>query len=165
MVEDGTFDGAVLVLNYTYTAWGIWYSKPLFAEQGLDVPEDLGRDDRAVRTIKAAGIAPVDVPGQVPGVHELADAEHGGQDRRHWTCVKAVDNLRAERVEARRVKAAAEAFARARRASGYIMPGSEALSHTESQAAWCQGKAAFIPCGSWLERRAEGRRARPASTW
>ena len=31
------------------------------------------------------------------------------------------------------------------------MSGSEALSHTEAQAAWCQKKAAFIPCGSWLE--------------
>jgi N-acetylglucosamine transport system substrate-binding protein len=31
------------------------------------------------------------------------------------------------------------------------MAGSEALSHTESQNAWCKGQAAFIPCGSWLE--------------
>jgi N-acetylglucosamine transport system substrate-binding protein len=31
------------------------------------------------------------------------------------------------------------------------MAGSEALTHTEAQAAWSNGKAAFIPCGSWLE--------------
>ncbi len=34
---------------------------------------------------------------------------------------------------------------------GFIMDGTEALSHTESQAAWLQGDAAFIPCGTWLE--------------
>jgi len=34
---------------------------------------------------------------------------------------------------------------------GFIMEGTEALSHTESQAAWLQGNAAFIPCGTWLE--------------
>jgi N-acetylglucosamine transport system substrate-binding protein len=39
---------------------------------------------------------------------------------------------------------------------GYIMSGSEALSHTEAQAAWCQNKAAFIPCGSWLESEQKG---------
>jgi len=32
-----------------------------------------------------------------------------------------------------------------------IMPGTEGLTHTEAQAAWLQGKAVFIPCGSWLE--------------
>jgi N-acetylglucosamine transport system substrate-binding protein len=31
------------------------------------------------------------------------------------------------------------------------MPGTEALNHTESQTEWLKGKAAFIPCGTWLE--------------
>jgi N-acetylglucosamine transport system substrate-binding protein len=33
----------------------------------------------------------------------------------------------------------------------YIMAGTEGLNHTESQAEWLKGKAAFIPCGTWLE--------------
>jgi len=33
----------------------------------------------------------------------------------------------------------------------YIMEGTEGLNHTESQAEWLRGKAAFIPCGTWLE--------------
>jgi N-acetylglucosamine transport system substrate-binding protein len=33
----------------------------------------------------------------------------------------------------------------------YIMTGTEGLNHTESQAEWLNGKAAFIPCGTWLE--------------
>ncbi len=32
-----------------------------------------------------------------------------------------------------------------------IMPGTEGLTHTESQAEWLQGNAVFIPSGSWLE--------------
>jgi len=32
-----------------------------------------------------------------------------------------------------------------------MLEGSEALSHTESQAEWLQGKAVFIPNGNWLE--------------
>jgi hypothetical protein len=34
---------------------------------------------------------------------------------------------------------------------GYIMQGTEGLDHIQSQTAWNQGKAAFIPSGSWLE--------------
>jgi N-acetylglucosamine transport system substrate-binding protein len=34
---------------------------------------------------------------------------------------------------------------------GDIMEGTEALNHTESQAEWLKGRAAFIPCGTWLE--------------
>ena len=35
--------------------------------------------------------------------------------------------------------------------NGYIMEGTPGLTHTESQAEWLQKKAAFIPCGTWLE--------------
>ncbi len=31
------------------------------------------------------------------------------------------------------------------------MSGTEGLTHTESQAEWLQGKAVFIPSGTWLE--------------
>ena len=31
------------------------------------------------------------------------------------------------------------------------MEGTAGLTHTESQAEWLNGKAAFIPCGTWLE--------------
>jgi N-acetylglucosamine transport system substrate-binding protein len=31
------------------------------------------------------------------------------------------------------------------------MEGTEGLNHTESQAEWLKGNAAFIPCGIWLE--------------
>ena len=34
--------------------------------------------------------------------------------------------------------------------------GTEGLTHTESQTAWLQGKAAFIPCGNWLENEMKG---------
>src|SRR3954454_11300596 len=30
VVDDGTFGGGCVALNYTYTVWGLWYSKPLF---------------------------------------------------------------------------------------------------------------------------------------
>jgi N-acetylglucosamine transport system substrate-binding protein len=35
--------------------------------------------------------------------------------------------------------------------NGWIFPGSEAMTHTESQQIFVDGKAAMVPCGSWLE--------------
>jgi N-acetylglucosamine transport system substrate-binding protein len=34
---------------------------------------------------------------------------------------------------------------------GYMLPGTEGLDHIQSQTRWNEHKAAFIPCGSWLE--------------
>lgn len=149
VVEDGTFDAAPLVLNFTYTAWGLWYSKPLFASKGWAYPKTWDEMIALCATIKAAGIAPWTYQGKYPEYMNdpllSMAAKTGGAD-----LIKAVDNLEPNAWKADGLKAAAEAFAELA-AKGYIMSGSEALSHTEAQAAWCQGKAAFIPSGSWLE--------------
>jgi N-acetylglucosamine transport system substrate-binding protein len=149
VVEDGTFDGSTLVLNFTYTAWGLWYSKPLFASKGWTYPKTWDEMIALCATIKAAGIAPWTYQGKYPEYMNdpllSMAAKTGGED-----LLKAVDNLQPNAWKSDAFKGAAEAFAELA-AKGYIMAGSEALSHTESQAAWCQGKAAFIPCGSWLE--------------
>ena len=48
------------------------------------------------------------------------------------------------------MKAAAEAWHQIVK-DGFILQGSPGLDHNQSQTEWCQGKAAFISCGSWLE--------------
>ena len=149
VVEDGTFDNACLVLNFTYTVWGLWYSKPLFASKGWTYPKTWDEMLALCATIRASGVAPWTYQGKYPEyindpLLSMA-AKTGGAD-----LVKAVDNLQPNAWKADGLKGAAEAFAELA-GKGYIMSGSEALSHTEAQAAWCQGKAAFIPCGSWLE--------------
>ncbi|GAA4965148.1 N-acetylglucosamine/diacetylchitobiose ABC transporter substrate-binding protein [Actinoplanes utahensis] len=149
VVEDGTFDGSTVTLNFTYTVWGLWYSKALFAERGWTYPKTWAEMLTLCETIKKAGIAPWTYQGKYP--EYLNDplltmaAKTGGLD-----LVKAVDNLEPAAWRQPGLTQAAEAFAELA-GKGYLMSGSEALSHTEAQAAWCQRKAAFIPCGSWLE--------------
>ena len=63
---------------------------------------------------------------------------------------KAIDNLEdgAWKTEAvKTVVGRIEEFVK----KGWVLPGSEGLSHLQSQQAWLDGKAAFIPCGTWLE--------------
>ncbi|MGA5304832.1 N-acetylglucosamine/diacetylchitobiose ABC transporter substrate-binding protein [Nucisporomicrobium flavum] len=154
VVDDGTFDKVPRTLNFTYTVWGLWYSKKLFAAKGWAYPKTWDDMLALCATIKAAGIAPWTYQGKYPEyindpLLSMA-AKTGGLEQ-----VKAVDNLEPNAWKAPGLVSAAEAFAELA-AKGYIMGGSEALSHTEAQAAWCQGKAAFIPCGSWLESEQKG---------
>jgi N-acetylglucosamine transport system substrate-binding protein len=154
VVEDGTFDAVPRTLNFTYTVWGLWYSKKLFAARGWAYPTTWDDMLALCATIKAAGIAPWTYQGKYP--EYINDpllgmaAKTGG-----LALVEAVDNLEPNAWRAPGLISAAEAFAELA-AKGYLMSGSEALSHTEAQAAWCHGKAAFIPCGSWLESEQKG---------
>jgi N-acetylglucosamine transport system substrate-binding protein len=154
VVEDGTFGSDVVALNFTYTVWGLWYSKSLFAQHGWSYPKTWDEMLALCATIKKAGIAPWTYQGKYPEyindpLLSMA-AKTGGPD-----LVKAVDNLEPNAWKAEGLTSAAAAFAELA-GKGYLMAGSEALSHTEAQAAWCKRKAAFIPCGSWLESEQKG---------
>ncbi|HEY0535328.1 MAG TPA: N-acetylglucosamine/diacetylchitobiose ABC transporter substrate-binding protein [Actinoplanes sp.] len=154
VVDDGTFGGKAVALNFTYTVWGIWYSKPFFEQRGWSYPQTWDDMVALCATIKKSGVAPWTYQGKYP--EYLNDpllsmaAKIGGPD-----LVTAVDNLEPGAWRADGLAQAAAAFAELA-GKGYIMSGSEALSHTEAQAAWCQKKAAFIPCGSWLESEQKG---------
>ena len=154
VVDDGTFGRTTVALNFTYTVWGLWFSKPFFAERGWQFPTTWTEMLSLCETIKKAGVAPWTYQGKYPEyindpLLSMA-AKAGGPD-----LIKAVDNLEPGAWKQAGLVQAATAFAELA-GRGYLMSGSEALSHTEAQAAWCQRKAAFIPCGSWLESEQKG---------
>ncbi|BCB87073.1 N-acetylglucosamine/diacetylchitobiose ABC transporter substrate-binding protein [Phytohabitans suffuscus] len=149
VVEDGTFDGKVFVLNYSSVLWGIWYSRSLFARNGWTYPTTWAEMLTLGDEIKKTGVAPWTWQGKFPEymndpLVSLA-AKAGGHE-----LVRSVDNLEPGVWRSPSMLAAAGAIHQLA-VRGHIMPGSEALSHTEAQNAWSKGQAAFIPCGSWLE--------------
>ena len=146
----GVFDGVQRYLNIAFTIFGVWYSKSLFAEKGWEYPQTWDAMMDLSENIKAEGIAPWTYQGKFPqymifGLLEPLVEKIGGVEV--W---KAVDNLE---PEAWRNPAMVEALTKMKALydNGYIMDGTEGLTHTESQAEWLQGKAAFIPSGTWLE--------------
>jgi N-acetylglucosamine transport system substrate-binding protein len=149
VVEEGTYDGKALILNYSSVLWGVWYSKSLFAKHGWTFPKTWADMLSLNDEIKKAGLAPWTWQGKYPEymndpLVSLA-AKAGGLE-----LVKSIDNLEPNAWKSPAMTAAAEAIYQLA-VRGHIMTGSEALSHTEAQNAWCKGQAAFIPCGSWLE--------------
>jgi N-acetylglucosamine transport system substrate-binding protein len=148
--DSGVYDGIQYELNIAYSVAGIWYSSSLFKEKGWTYPKTWPEMMDMCETIKSAGIAPWTYQGKYPGymifgllsgliykkggVQPMIDIDNLVDGA--WGNAAVVDSLK-------------EMYQLAE--NDYIMEGTEGLNHTESQAEWLKGNAAFIPCGIWLE--------------
>lgn len=145
---DGLFNGVQHVLNYVYNVTGIWYNQALFDANGWTYPTTWDEMLTLCQTIKDSGIAPWTYQGQYPQYMGMVLYQmiwkNGG-----WDAILKLDNLAEDAWTQEPVRQSLEAI-RALWDNEYILDGTAALSHTESQSEWLQGRAAFIPCGSWL---------------
>lgn len=148
-VETGTLDGKMYSLSYIYTVWGLWYSGKLFKQHGWTAPKTWKDFISLSGEIKKAGIAPFAHQGKYPYYINVAImdliAKNGGPDLQ-----KRIDSLDPTAWDDPAVKAGIDAIYEIV-TNGFLLPGTNGLTHIESQTAWNQYKAAFIPCGSWLE--------------
>ena len=149
--DTGQFDGVQYYLNLSYTVSGIWYSKSLFEEKGWTYPTTWDEMLAFCEQLKTEGeMSGWTYQGKYPqymnfGVLMPLVYKHGGLQ-----VIIDQDNLVPGSFSGPAVEAALKQI-QALYTNGYIMPGTEGLTHTESQAEWLQKKAAFIPCGTWLE--------------
>ncbi|MPZ80527.1 MAG: carbohydrate ABC transporter, N-acetylglucosamine/diacetylchitobiose-binding protein [Actinophytocola sp.] len=148
-VEQGTFGDAPYVMHMALTVFGLWYNKTLFDKHQWEVPTTWDEMTALCTEIKKAGVA----PWTYQGIHArymnwpllTMAAKLGGAD-----ILKAIDNLEEGAWGNEAVKESANALAGLRK-SGFFLAGSEGMDHIQSQGQWSAGKAAFVPCGSWLE--------------
>ncbi|OZM82191.1 N-acetylglucosamine/diacetylchitobiose ABC transporter substrate-binding protein [Pseudonocardia sp. MH-G8] len=155
VIEQGTFGDQFLILNYVYETYAMWYSKPLFEQNGWAVPTTWDEMTALCEQVKAAGISPFAYGGTNAADYVLdlnlgAAIKQGGMD-----VVRKIDNLEPGSWTQDTVLAATQGLEEMV-AKGYFMPGSEGLKHTEAQTAWTQGQAAFYVSGSWLENEMKG---------
>jgi N-acetylglucosamine transport system substrate-binding protein len=160
VLDVGTYDGKVYLLNYGYTVFGIWYNAKVFREHNWTPPKTWADFKTLAPQIKAAGIAPWAHAGKYPYYMGVPIMDWAGKAGGKQVLID-IDNLKpnAWRVDA--VKASLNAVLEMVH-NGWMLPGTEGMSHTESQQAFLDGKAAFLPCGSWLEN--EMRKTTPAGT-
>jgi N-acetylglucosamine transport system substrate-binding protein len=146
----GVIDGKQYALNIAYSVAGVWYSKTLFGEKGWVYPKTWSDMMNLCETIKTSGIAPWTYQGKYPGYMIFGLLEGLIFKKGGVQAMIDIDNL----VDGAWGKPAVvdslnEMYQLA--TNDYIMTGTEGLNHTESQAEWLKGNAAFIPCGIWLE--------------
>lgn len=145
---DGVFNGSQYVLNYIRSVNAIWYNQALFDQNGWEYPTTWDEMLALCQTIKDAGIAPWTYQGQFPQYIRTPFVQMvwktGG-----WDALLKLDNLAEDAWTQDVVRAGLEAWKKLYDQE-FILSGTEALTHTEAQSEWLQGKAAFLPCGSWL---------------
>ena len=154
-IEKGQFGSDKMYqLNYSYTVYGVWYSKT--ALERLDVEYPRTWDDMLAVCAKAKkkGIAGWTYAGKHP--YYLAFtmypfiAKIGGRE-----VIEAIDNLEPDAWRHEAVAKAFEAYYELQ-AKGYVLEGTPAIDHIQSQTQWTKGKALFIPNGSWVENESKG---------
>ncbi len=148
--DGGVVDGVQYALNIAYSVAGIWYSSTLFKDKGWIYPKTWPQMLDMCETIKSSGIAPWAYQGKYPGYMIFGLLSGMIYKKGGVQPMIAIDNLadNAWRHDAV-IKSIQEMYQLAE--NDYIMEGTEGLNHTESQAEWLKGNAAFIPCGIWLE--------------
>ncbi|MFF3285809.1 N-acetylglucosamine/diacetylchitobiose ABC transporter substrate-binding protein [Streptomyces sp. NPDC003023] len=153
IVEMGQFDGSpVWVFYYAYTVYGVWYSQK--ALDGLDAAYPETWDEMLALCAKAKkkGIAGWTYAGKHPyyipfSLYPMI-AKVGGRE-----VLDAIDNLEPNAWKHPAVKTCFEAYYELFK-KGYVLQGTPGLDHIQSQTAWTEGKALFIPNGSWVENEA-----------
>jgi N-acetylglucosamine transport system substrate-binding protein len=152
--ETGVYDGKQFLLQYIVSVQSIWYSSSWMTEKGYAYPKTWTEMMDLCEEIKGSGISPWLTTGVHPQyilgfVFNQMLWKHDPQ------AIINIDNLEADAWKAPAVQETLEAlYMLADR--DYIGAGWEGLDHTQSQAEWLQGKAIFLPCGSWLENEMAG---------
>ncbi|MFJ2554207.1 MULTISPECIES: N-acetylglucosamine/diacetylchitobiose ABC transporter substrate-binding protein [unclassified Streptomyces] len=153
VVEMGQLDGdPVWIMYYAYTVYGVWYSQTALDRLDAEYPEDWDGMLALCAKAKKKGIAGWTYAGKYPYYIPFSlypfIGKIGGRE-----VLDAIDNLEPNSWKHPAVKAAFEAYYELFK-KGYILQGTPGLDHTQSQTAWTEGEALFIPNGSWVENEA-----------
>ncbi|MFP3987321.1 N-acetylglucosamine/diacetylchitobiose ABC transporter substrate-binding protein [Streptomyces sp. E11-3] len=153
IVEMGQLDGdPVLIMYYAYTVYGVWYSKKLLNSLDAEYPQTWDDMLAVCAKAKKKGIAPWTYAGKHPyylpfSLYPMI-AKVGGRE-----VLDSIDNLEPNAWKHPAVKTCFEAYYELYK-KGYILKGTPGLDHIQSQTAWTEGKALFLPNGSWVENEA-----------
>ncbi|NJP65868.1 N-acetylglucosamine/diacetylchitobiose ABC transporter substrate-binding protein [Streptomyces spiramenti] len=155
-IEVGQYgDDASYHLNYVYTVHGTWYSKrflndtleeefPQTWDEMIRVCEKARRDHDVYGWTYAGQHARYLAFSMLPMAVKV-----GGKE-----VMEAIDRLEPDAWKADAVVATFEAFEELA-ARGLVLPGTPGIDHIDSQTEWAQGRALFIPNGSWVENESK----------
>jgi N-acetylglucosamine transport system substrate-binding protein len=153
IAQMGQFEGQqVWILYYAYTVYGVWYSQKALDSLEAKYPETWDEMIALCEKAKKKGIAPWTYAGKHPyyipfSLYPMI-GKVGGPE-----VLDAIDNLEPNAWKHPAVKACFEAYYELVK-KGYIMRGTPGIDHIQSQTAWTEGKALFLPNGSWVENEA-----------
>ncbi len=146
----GSFDKQTYLLPYYVNLNGWWFNAGLFENRGWRPPATYEELLTLCGRIKASGLAPLTYQGKYPAyaiqgfLIPWAISEGGIQ------AYRAAEALKPGAWSAPAFLRAAQMILELR-SQGFLDPNANGLSHTEAQMEFVNGRAAMIPCGTWLE--------------
>lgn len=154
VVDMGRFDGdPVWIMYYAYTVYGVWYSQTALDKLDAEYPETWDDMLKVCAKAKKKGKAGWTYAGKHPYYIPFSlypfFAKIGGRK-----VLDAIDNLEPDAWKHPAVKAGLEAYYELYK-KGYILKGTPGLDHIQSQTAWNEGEAVFLPNGSWVENESK----------
>lgn len=142
-------DGKVYLAPFNASPLGLVYNQTLFEENNWELPETWDEFFALGDQAKEQGIALMTYPGLYPGYMESllwpAIASAAGIDT-----AMDISNYVPGSFSSPEVMAVLENIQKIS-TGGYLMDGSVALNHTQSQTEMMMNKAVFIPNGNWME--------------
>jgi N-acetylglucosamine transport system substrate-binding protein len=145
----GQLKGVQYTLPYYVMIYGWWYDPEVFKKNGWTVPKTYSELLTLSDKIKKKGMAPITFQGKYP--YYMIDGmllpwvqSIGGID-----AVNAAQNLEEGAWNSPAMLQATERIVELKQ-KGFFQEGATSMSHTEAQQEFVQGKAAMVPCGSWL---------------
>lgn len=149
LLDRGKYEGHYYILPYNYNVFAWWYNVKLFQKHGWQPPKTWDELLALCARIKAAGIAPLTFQGHYPdymlrGFFYPWAISVGG-----LKAYEDAQNLKPGAWSSPPFLRAAEMIAELRD-KGYFQRGAMGMEHTQAQMEFVEGRAAMIPCGTWL---------------
>lgn len=149
LLNKGKFNGHYYIMPFNQNVFGWWYNVDMFKKYGWQPPKTYDELLVLCEKIKKVGIAPITYQGRYPaymlrgflfpwaisagGLQAFNDAQNltpgSWKSPAFLTAAKMVAELRDK---------------------GDFQKGAMGMSHTEAQMEFVLGRAAMIPCGTWL---------------
>jgi len=149
LLDKGKFNGHYYIMPFNHNVFGWWYNAGMFEKHGWKPPKTCDELLALCEKIEKAGVAPITFQGKYPqymlrgflipwaisagGIEAFNDAQ----------------NLKPGAWNSPAFLKAAEMVAELRD-RGYFQRGAMGMDHTGSQMEFILGRAAMIPCGTWL---------------
>ena len=149
LLDKGKFNGHYYILPFNNNVYGWWYNVDMFKQHGWTPPKTYEELLVLCEKIKKAGIAPITYQGKYPDYMLRGFLFPWAISAGGYQAFKDAENLKpgawnspAFLQAAQMVKQLAD--------KGYFQSGAMGMDHTGSQMEFVLGRAAMIPCGTWL---------------
>lgn len=149
LLDKGKYNGHYYIMPFNQNVFGWWYNVDMFEKNGWKPPKTYDELLVLCEKIKAKGIAPITFQGRYPAYMLRGFLFPWVISAGGLQAFNDAQNLKPGAWTSPAFQRAANMIAELRD-KGYFQKGAMGMSHTEAQMEFVLGRAAMIPCGTWL---------------